>query len=174
MIAFWQKSDDKPRQCAKKQRHHSANKEGLYSQGYGLPRGHLWLLELDCKEGRTTKNWCLWTVVLVDSRKSPEQQGGQTSQFKGSSTLNIHCNDWFWSWSTSILVIWCEQPTHWKSPWCWERSRAEGEESVRGWDDWMASLRLWMWTPTNSWEMVRDREAWYAVQSMELQSVRCN
>ena len=28
--------------------------------------------------------------------------------------------------------------THWKSPWCWERSRA-GEEDVRGWDGWMAS-----------------------------------
>ena len=40
MIASRQKSDDKPRQCAKKQRHHSANK-GLYSQGYGLPSGHV-------------------------------------------------------------------------------------------------------------------------------------
>ena len=32
------------------------------------------------------------------------------------------------------LVIWCEQMTHWKSPWCWERLRAEGEEGIRGWD----------------------------------------
>ena len=34
MIASWQESYDKPKQCIKKQRHHFANK-GLYSQGYG-------------------------------------------------------------------------------------------------------------------------------------------
>ena len=35
MIASWQESCDKPRQCVKNQRHHFADK-GLYSQGYGL------------------------------------------------------------------------------------------------------------------------------------------
>ena len=39
--------------------------------------------------------------------------------------------------------------THWKSPWCRERLRAEGEESVRGWDGWMASLRQWTWLWAN-------------------------
>ena len=38
-----------------KQRQHSANK-GPYSQGYGLPSDHVWLRELDCKEGRVPKN----------------------------------------------------------------------------------------------------------------------
>ena len=48
----------------------------------------------------------------------------------------------FTSWATreAILVISFKQPTHWKSPWFWERLRAEGEEDVRGWDGWMASL----------------------------------
>ena len=41
MIASCKKSYDKPRQCVEKQRH-SANK-GLYSQGYDLPSGHIWL-----------------------------------------------------------------------------------------------------------------------------------
>ena len=36
----WQESNDKPRQCVEKQRHYSANK-GPYSQGYGLPGGHV-------------------------------------------------------------------------------------------------------------------------------------
>ena len=35
------------------------------SQGYGLPRGHIWLWELDHKEERMPKNWCLWNVELV-------------------------------------------------------------------------------------------------------------
>ena len=51
-----------------KQRHHSAHKS-LYSQGCGLPTGHIWLWELDCKKGRTLKKWCLQTVLL---RKTPE------------------------------------------------------------------------------------------------------
>ena len=39
--------------------------------------------------------------------------------------------------------------THGQSPWCWERLRAEGEEGVRGWDGWMASLMQWTWTWEN-------------------------
>ena len=42
MITSWQESDDKPRHYVEKQTRYSANK-GLYSQGYGLPRGHVWL-----------------------------------------------------------------------------------------------------------------------------------
>ena len=52
-----------------------------------------------------------------------------------------------------ILVIWCEQMTHWKSAWCWERSRAEGEEAIRGWDRWTASLVQWtsVWGNSRRW-----------------------
>ena len=37
------------------------------------------------------------------------------------------------------LATWCEDLTHWKRPWCWERLRAGGEGD-RGSDRWMASL----------------------------------
>ena len=70
MTASWQESNDKPRQCVEKQRHYSANK-GPYSQGYGLPSGHLRLWKLYHKEGRMPKNWCLWTVVLEKTSESP-------------------------------------------------------------------------------------------------------
>ena len=39
------------------------------SQGYGLPSAHIQLWEMDHKEGRAPKNWCLWTMVL---EKTPE------------------------------------------------------------------------------------------------------
>ena len=54
----------------KKQRHYSAD-EGPYSQGYGLPSGHIsqWFWDLDHKEGRAPKNCCLRTAVL---EKAPE------------------------------------------------------------------------------------------------------
>ena len=50
MVASWQESYDKPRQCVEKQRHYSADK-GPYSQGYGLPSGHVQSKEMDHKEG---------------------------------------------------------------------------------------------------------------------------
>jgi len=46
---------DKPRQCAKKQRHHFADK-GPYSEGYGLSSSHVWFSELDHKEGTVPKS----------------------------------------------------------------------------------------------------------------------
>ena len=39
---------------------------------------------------------------------------------------------------------------HWKSPWCWERLRAEVKEGIRGWDGWMAASMQWTWTWANS------------------------
>ena len=41
----------------KKQRHYFANK-GPSSQGYGFSSGHVWMWELDYKEGWVLKNWC--------------------------------------------------------------------------------------------------------------------
>ena len=70
MTASWQESDDKPRQCVKKQRRYFVTK-GLYSQGFGLPSGHEQLWELDHKEGMTPVSWCLWTVVLEKTPESP-------------------------------------------------------------------------------------------------------
>ena len=45
-----EESYDKPIQCIKKQRHHLAAK-GLYSQSYGSSRSHVWMLDLDRKQG---------------------------------------------------------------------------------------------------------------------------
>ena len=42
----------------------------------------------------------------------------------------------------NTLVTWCEEPTHWKRLWCWERLKAGGE---REWDGWMASPTQWTW-----------------------------
>ena len=44
------------------------------------------------------------------------------------------------------MVTWCEQLTHWKRTWCWEKLKAEREEGVRGGDGWMASPMQWTWT----------------------------
>ena len=78
--ASWKKSYDKPQQLIKKQRHYFADK-GPSSQSYGFSISHVWMWELDYKEGWAPKKWCFWTVVLVkDSWESLELQGNQTSQ----------------------------------------------------------------------------------------------
>ena len=56
-VASWQESDDKRRQCVEKQRYHSANK-GPYSQSCGFSNSHMWMWELDHKEGWVPKKWC--------------------------------------------------------------------------------------------------------------------
>ena len=70
MLSSWKKSYDKPRQCIKKHRHHFANK-GTYSQGYGLSSSHVWMWELDHKEGRALKNWGFQTVLLEKAFENP-------------------------------------------------------------------------------------------------------
>ena len=91
--------------------------------------------------------------VGEDSWESLGLQGDQTSQSWRKSVLNIHWKDWCWSWSSNSLAIWCEELTHWKRPWCWERLRAGGEGDDRGWDGWMASLTqwTWVWACSRSW-----------------------
>ena len=64
------KNYDKPRQHIKKQRHHFAEKV-LCSQSYGFSSSHVWMSELDHKEGWTPKNWCFWVVVLKKTLENP-------------------------------------------------------------------------------------------------------
>ena len=58
--ATWKKSYNQPRQHIKKQRHYFVHK-GPSTQGYGFSSGHVWMWELDYKEGWALKNWCFWT-----------------------------------------------------------------------------------------------------------------
>ena len=62
--------------------------------------------------------------------------------------LNINWKDW--CWSSNPLATWCEELTHLKRPWCWERLKAGGEGDDRGWDGWMASLTRWTWVWASS------------------------
>ena len=67
MLAPWKKSHNKPRQCIKKQRHYFADKSP-YSQSYGFSSSHVWIWELDHKEGWIPKKW--WSVVLEKTIES--------------------------------------------------------------------------------------------------------
>ena len=54
----------------KKQRHYFADKSPS-SQSYGFSSSHVWIWELDHREGWVPKNWCSRTVVFEKTLKSP-------------------------------------------------------------------------------------------------------
>ena len=69
-LAPWKKSYDKPKQHIKKQRYHFSDK-GPFSQNYGFSSSHVWMWELDHKEGWALENWCFQTVLLEKTLESP-------------------------------------------------------------------------------------------------------
>ena len=69
-------------------------------------------------------------------------------------SMNMNWKGWYWSWNSNTLATWCEELTHWKRPWCWERLKTGGEGDNRGWDSWMASPTRWtrVWaSPRSCW-----------------------
>ena len=131
----------------------------------------VWMWELDYKKCWVSKNWCFWAVVLEKIFESPLEckeiqpvhpKGKQSWIFIGRTDAEVE---------TNTLATWCEELTHWKRPWCWERLKAGGEGDDRGWDGWMAPPMwwTWVWVSSGSW--------WWSgrpgvLQSMGLQRVR--
>ena len=106
-----------------------------------------------------------------DSWESLGLQGDSTSPTQRKSALKIHWKDWCWSWNSNMLATCREGLTHWKRPWCWERSQVGGEGDYRGWDGWMTLPMWWTlaWVNSGSW--------WWTgkpgmLKSMGLQRVR--
>ena len=79
--------------------------------------------------------WC-WKRLL----RVLGLQWDQAIQYWRKSTLNISWKNWCRSWSSNTLATWCEEPIHWKRPWCWEKLKAGQEGDDRAWDGCMASL----------------------------------
>ena len=144
MFVSWQESYDKPRQCVEKQRQYS-NKKGPYSQGYGLPSDHVWLWQLDSKEGEAPKNWVLQTVVLEKTPECPLDS-------KKIKTVNLKGNQpWILVGRTDAKT---ETPAFWSSDtnsWLTGKVPDVEKKGIRGWDAWMALPMQWTW----SWAIFR-------------------
>ena len=146
MIASWKESYDKHRQYIKKQRRHFANKDP-YSQGYGLSSSHMWMWELDHKEGWVLKNCCLRMVVLEKTLES-------TLESKKIKSVNPKGNQpWILNGRTDAEA---EAPVLWppdvksqlirKDPdaggnWRQKEKRATEDEMV-GWHHWLSGHEL--------------------------------
>ena len=163
-LASWKRSYYQPRQHIKKQRHYFANK-GPSGQSYGFSSSHVWMWELDYKEGWVPKNWCFWTVVLGRrllrvpwaARRPNQTILKEISPEYSLEGLMLKLN-------SNTLATWCEELTLWKQPWCWEWLKAGGEGDNREWDDWIASPTRWTWVSASSWSW------WWTRQPGVLQS----
>ena len=112
-----------------------------------------------------------WTVVLEKILRVSWTARRSNQSILKEISPGVHRKGWCWSWNSSTLATWCEELTHWKRPWCWERFRAGGEGDDQGWDGWMASLTQWTWVWLDSWSWWWTGSAG-VLQSMGLQRVR--
>ena len=92
-----------------------------------------------------------WFPLGLTSLISLQSKG--LSRVFSNTTVQKHQKDCCWSWNFNTLATWCEELTHWKSPWCWERFKVGGEGDNRGWDVWMASPTqcTWFWVDSGNW-----------------------
>ena len=161
-MSSYEDQDHKCRQCVEKQRHYSADSKGPCSQGNVLPSGRIWLWDLDCKEGRTPKNWCLQTVVLEKIPESPLDS-------KENKPVNLKWDQpWIFTGRTDAEV---EAPIFWLSDanrWLIgkslmlgkiERKRRRGHQRMRRLNSITDAMNMNL---GKLQEMVRGMEAWRA------------
>ena len=135
-LALWKKSYNQPRQHIKKQRHYFDNK-GLSSQSYGFSSSHVWMWELDNKEGWAPKNWCFWTVVLEKTLESPldckeiqpvHPRGNQSWIFTGRTDDEAE-TPILWPPDVKNWLIW-KDPDAGKD---WRQEKGTTEDEIVGW-----------------------------------------
>ena len=94
-----------------------ASKSGKLGSGHGTGKGQfsfqLFYWRIDAFE-----LWCWRRLLRVP-----------WTAWRSNQTI---LKDWWWSWNSNTLTTWCEELTHWKRPWCWERLKVAGEGDDRG------------------------------------------
>ena len=136
-FAPWNKSYYKPRQHIQKQWHPCANKVPN-NQSYAFSSSHVWMWELDHKEGWAPKNRC-FQIMLEKTLESPLDskeikpvypKGNQLWRFIARNACIQHPD-------AEALILWPPDAKSWlteKEPDAGKDLRARGVGSGRGWE----------------------------------------
>ena len=88
--------------------------KALSSQNHGFSSSHVWMWELDHKEGWAPMNWCFWTVVLEKTLESPldckeiqpiHLKGNQSCVFIGKTDIEAE-TPILWPPDAKSWLIW--------------------------------------------------------------------
>ena len=149
MLAPWKKGYEQPRPHIEKQRHYVLTKVCLV-KAMVFP-----VVMFGCESWTIKKAehrridafelWCWRRLLRVP----------WTSRRSNQSILKEISPEYSWeglmlNWNSITLATWCEELTHWKRPWHWERLEAKREGNGRGWGRWMVSLTEWTLVWANS------------------------
>ena len=123
-----------------KSRHYFTNK-GLSNQGYGFSSSHVWMSELDYKEGWRPNNWCFWTAVLEKTLESPlnckeiepvHPNGDQSWVFIGRTDVEAESTI-LWPPDVNSWLIWKDPDAgkDWR-----QEEKGMTEDEMVGWHHW--------------------------------------
>ena len=118
--------------------------------GYGFYSSHVWMWELDYKEGWALKYWCFWTVVLEKTLESP--LNCKEIQPVHPKEIGPGC-----SLKGLMLKLKLQYFSHlmWRAD-SFEKTLVLGKiegrrgRGYRGWDGWIPSPAQWTWVWVNS------------------------
>ena len=141
MDIYWAllwKSYDKPRQHIKKQRHYFASK-GHIVKAMVFFSSHVWMWELDHKEGQMPRNWCFWAVVLKTLESPLDSTEIKPVNPKG---INLKYSLEGLMLKLKLQYLW---PPYWESqllekdPDARKDCEQEEKEVTEEWDGWIVS-----------------------------------
>jgi len=123
-----------------------------YWSGYPLLQGIFPI------QGSNPGLWhCRWILYQLSHKGSPRilewvayPFSSRSSWPRNQTTVSCIAGGFFTKWAIRTLTTWCEELTHWKRPWWWQRLKAGGEGDDRGWEGWMALPTGWAWVWANS------------------------
>ena len=129
--------------------------KGPYSQSYGFSSSHVWMWELDHKEGWMPKNWCFWTVMMetlqralgCKKTKPVNPKGNQSWMFNGRTDAEAEAPILWWPDANSQLI-----GKDWK-----QKEKGMTEDEMVGWHHQLNGCEF-----EQIQKIVKDREAWWA------------